>query len=475
MADKVEINAIVHEALQGALKEHTNMMNNHFEGMLSHAMEKLTTDLLGQLQLSSSVFPAKAIPSPDNAGKGTDRAPIYVPPLEDVIITGASSGTSLVVPAPQASPVARGISEEAMKAIAQMKQQIREMEGAHNIPQIDLSVFSKVDVPEKFKIPDFEKYDGTSNPVQHVQMYQARMGRHVAKGPLMVQTFQASLKDAAMRWYIDYEIHRMDDWEKMATAFVKHFSFNLDVLTTREDLEQSEMKKGETIKQYASRWRNIASQLKPVPPEQELMRLFVSTLPQAMRSRILGIGATSFSHLIAMGEEIEIGIKKGWYGDAGTSAKRFGMKKDKEPAPQVNFTYTQRPPIQAPNVQQQANFDTQGQRGLRRNNRQFSPLPGTLSQVLIVLRKKELLTSEPMRPNYASFARYDPSKKCDYHRGEPGHDMDECFALKNRIQDLLESKAFTFQDNQQPNVQNNPLPDHSGKGRLLSYRRGGIF
>ena len=56
-----------------------------------------------------------------------------------------------------------------------------------------------------------------------------------------------------MRWYIDYEIYRMDDWEKIAIAFVKHFSFNLDVLTTREDLEQSEMKKGETIKQYASR------------------------------------------------------------------------------------------------------------------------------------------------------------------------------------------------------------------------------
>ena len=124
MADKVEINSIVHEALQGALKEHTNMMNNHFEGMLSHAMEKLTADLLGQLQLSSSVFPAKAIPSPDNAGKGTDRTSIHVNPFEGVIITGASSDTSLVVPTPRANPVAGGVSEEAMKAIAQMKQQI---------------------------------------------------------------------------------------------------------------------------------------------------------------------------------------------------------------------------------------------------------------------------------------------------------------------------------------------------------------
>lgn len=31
----------------------------------------------------------------------------------------------------------------------------------------------------------------------------------------------------------------MEDWEKVANVFVKHFSFNLDVVTSREDLEQS--------------------------------------------------------------------------------------------------------------------------------------------------------------------------------------------------------------------------------------------
>lgn len=130
------------------------------------------------------------------------------------------------------------------------------------------------------------------------------------------------------------------------------------------------------------------------------MRLFVSTLPQAMRSHILGTAAISFSHLIAMGKEVEIGLNKGWYGDAGASTKRFVTKKDKEPAPQVNMTYVQEPPVQTLKVQvsdqQQANFGAQVQRGYQHNNRQYTPLPGTLSQVLVVLRKKELLTTDPL-------------------------------------------------------------------------------
>ncbi|XP_048139588.1 uncharacterized protein LOC125316161 [Rhodamnia argentea] len=398
-------------------------------------------------------------------------------PLEDVVITGTSSGAPSPALISQASPVTMGPSGEMAKLLAQMEQRIREVEGTHNIPQVDFSAFSKVNVPEKFKMPDFEKYDGTSNPVQHVQMYQARMSKYVANGPLMIQTFQAGPKDAAMRWYTDYEIYSMENWEKVANAFIKHFSFNLDVLISREDLEQAEMKKGETIKQYATRWRNVASRLKPVPPERELMKLFVSTLPRTMRSRILGSAATSFSHLIAMAEEIESGMKKGWYGDVATSTKRFTAKKDKEPVSRVNMTYAQKPMAQVPVVripnQQRGNFSAQRQKGNLRPPRQFTPLHGTPSRVLAVLRKKGLLTSEPLRLGNTNSPRYDPSKKCDYHCGEPGHDADGCYVLKHRIQDLLDSKAFSFQDNSQPNTKNNPLPDHSGKVNAVFSSEGG--
>ena len=203
------------------------------------------------------------------------------------------------------------------------------------------------------------------------------------------------------------------------------------------------------------------------------MKLFVSTLPQPVRSRMLVTAVQSFSRLIAMGEEIESGLKKGWYGESGSSSKRFANKKDKEHVPEVNMTYVQKTPAQAPKLQftaqQPASYKQQGLQDLcrQRKARQFTPLPGTLSQELTVLRKKNLLSSEPQISNSTGFARYDPSKKCDYHRGEVGHSTDDCQVLKHRVQDLLETGAFALQPAGKPNVQNNPLPDHSNSANVV--------
>ncbi|XP_048136648.1 uncharacterized protein LOC125315517 [Rhodamnia argentea] len=344
-----DINAAVREALN----EQLGTLTKRFEGMMSQKMEEMMASFTAKLQLSSPTPPPIAstlIPQANNSGKAPEATHYQTMPLEDVIVTGIGSSAPPLIPIPHASPVATGPNDETAKLLARMEQRIREVEGTHNIPQIDFDAFSKVNVPEKFKMPDFEKYNGTSNPVQHVQMYQVRMNKYATNRPSMVQTFQASLKDAAMTWYTDYKIYGMEDGEKVANEFVRHFGFNIDVVITREDLERSKIKKGETIKQYATRWRNVASRLKPVPPELELMRLFVSTLPQAVRSRVLGTAATSFSHLISMAEEVENGLKKGWYGDISTSNKRFTVKKDKESAPQVNMTYARKPIAQTPAV-----------------------------------------------------------------------------------------------------------------------------
>ncbi|KAI6683990.1 hypothetical protein NL676_029903 [Syzygium grande] len=99
------------------------------------------------------------------------------------------------------------------------------------------------------------------------------------------------------------------------------------------------------------------------------------------------------SQLIAMGKEIESELKKGWYSESSSSGKRFTSKKEKEHAPEVNMTYVQKTPAQAPKLQfttqQATSYRRQGQQDSRQHYkpRQFTPLPGTLSQVKVLGRK----------------------------------------------------------------------------------------
>ncbi|KAL3715097.1 hypothetical protein ACJRO7_006917 [Eucalyptus globulus] len=192
------------------------------------------------------------------------------------------------------------------------------------------------------------------------------------------------------------------------------------------------------------------------------MKLFVKTLPSEFRNRMASTYVESFNQLIPVGEQIEMGIREGWFTES--SSKRFTAKKEKEMAVDVNVAYSQENVKRAPAIQMNPRQpQTTGRQSFAQanNRRQFSPLHGSPSQVLTILRKKGLLTNEPKRPNRESIRGYDPAKKCDYHNGELGHSTDECFTLKHKIQNLLDTKAFSFQT-ARPNVQKNPLPEHEG-------------
>ena len=56
---------------------------------------------------------------------------------------------------------------------------------------------------------------------------------------------------------------------------------------------------------------------------------------------------------------------------------------------------------------------------------------------------------------------YNIHKHCDFHEGAPGHDLDNCYALKMKVQELIKADILSFKDTG-PNVKTNPLPHHAG-------------
>ena len=59
-----------------------------------------------------------------------------------------------------------------------------------------------------------------------------------------------------------------------------------------------------------------------------------------------------------------------------------------------------------------------------------------------------------------SSPHYHANAKCAYHSDSVGHDTNDCWALKHKIQDLIEAKEVEFDAPEKPNVISAPMPKH---------------
>ena len=70
----------------------------------------------------------------------------------------------------------------------------------------------------------------------------------------------------------------------------------------------------------------------------------------------------------------------------------------------------------------------------------------TLSQILPQLLKTNMVILKEAPKNPSTTSRlYNPNTRCAYHSDSPGHDTNNCWALKNKVQDLIDTKEIEFE------------------------------
>ncbi|KAI5427609.1 hypothetical protein KIW84_032859 [Lathyrus oleraceus] len=90
----------------------------------------------------------------------------------------------------------------------------------------------------------------------------------------------------------------------------------------------------------------------------------------------------------------------------------------------------------------------------------FDPIPMTYAKLYPSLIERKLITPRdppaiPANPQWW----YKPELHCVYHSGAPGHDMENCYPLKTKVQDLVRCGILCFED-VGPNMKKNSLPEH---------------
>lgn len=119
------------------------------------------------------------------------------------------------------------------------------------------------------------------------------------------------------------KIDLLKTWEDLTDAFLMQYTFNMDITPSCEDLTCTEKKENESFKTYATRWRSLAAQISPELIENELMNLFMKTLPPKYRNRMLGSTTNTFNQLIPISERIEEALRDECADEQTSTSRKF--------------------------------------------------------------------------------------------------------------------------------------------------------
>ena len=93
-------------------------------------------------------------------------------------------------------------SNEAQCKLELIEERLKAMEGSDVYGLVDaykISLVPNLVLPPKFKVPTFDKYDGTKCPSTHLYMYYRKMMGYTSNDKLLIHCFQDSLTGSVTR------------------------------------------------------------------------------------------------------------------------------------------------------------------------------------------------------------------------------------------------------------------------------------
>ncbi|XP_059294496.1 uncharacterized protein LOC132047471 [Lycium ferocissimum] len=123
-------------------------------------------------------------------------------------------------------------------------------------------------IPKRFRMPDIPKYNGTTDPNEHVTAYTCAIkGNDLAddeRESVLLKKFGETLSKGAMIWYHNLPEHSIDSFAMLADAFVKAHAGAIKVETRKSDLFNVKQRDDETLREFVARFQMERMDLPPV-------------------------------------------------------------------------------------------------------------------------------------------------------------------------------------------------------------------
>ncbi|XP_020235218.1 uncharacterized protein LOC109815046 [Cajanus cajan] len=270
---------------------------------------------------------------------------------------------------------------------------------------------------DHWKSLPLDKYDGTTDLDEHVDVFLTQVTLSTTDDAALCRIFPTSLKGRALSWFTRLPANSVDSFNMLASQFTIQFATSRPHQLTSLALVSIRQEKKESLRAFMSRFNKAALEIRDLNLAVALHHLTTALKPGPFANNICKKPPTDMDDLRRQADKY---MQMEELAEFRNQARAEVLAKPDKPA-ETNFR--SRPKELIPREKPP--------RGPRYS--QYTPLNTSRSAVL-----EQALASEVLAvPKRASTPpRADTTKSCRYHRNR-GHSIEECAALKDKIEDLI--------------------------------------
>ncbi|XP_070046679.1 uncharacterized protein [Nicotiana tomentosiformis] len=150
---------------------------------------------------------------------------------------------------------------EDLKKLTGRVQSVEGGKGIEGLNYEDLCIQPDIELPEVYKPPKFEMFNGTGDPKVHLRTYCDKLVGVGKDERIRMKLFMRSLIGDTLSWYISQNPKKWVNWVSMASDFMDRFRFNTENARDIFYIQNLKKKPTETFREYATRWRSEAAKV----------------------------------------------------------------------------------------------------------------------------------------------------------------------------------------------------------------------
>ncbi|XP_068466580.1 uncharacterized protein [Phaseolus vulgaris] len=270
-------------------------------------------------------------------------------------------------------------------------------------------------LPDKWKGFNRDRYNGTTDPDEHVDAYTTHMSLYTTDDAVFCRVFPTSLKGSALSWFTKLPANSIDCFETLIAKFDVQFATSRPHHLTSKALFGIRQEKGESLRTFIDRFSKTAMSIRNLSPEVTMHHMLTALRPGPFADSLCMQPATNLDDLRRRAAKF-MQLEKLHEFKNNARAKASGEKKEDR--------------------ERQGRSRTG--RDQKRDNRGprfscYTPLNADRSKIL-----QEALSAELIPPPRRALSpeNADRSKRCRYHKNT-GHSTEECQVLKDKIEELI--------------------------------------